>query len=1372
MRRTLASLALLQLFAGGVLSALEVRGRVIDESGAPVVRAEVELHRVPARYERRRQLLEGRVHPEPEARVRTSEGGEYILAVPEAGFWQVEILADGKVPVRRRLLPLLEDLVLPEAVLAADTGIEVRSEGSDGSPLAGIQVRVRALRGESGEYSRRNPDWQDRGWYGLTDEEGNVRLSRRADDEVEVAAFAPGFMPSERVRAKGRAATVRLEPGRPMTLRFVTPSGEPVAPTIVLVGDYEWTSALTDTEGRAQFYLRPDESLDFGLITEAGQYETGNLQASLEELAQDPGGYEVLTLPEPVLLEGLVIEAEHRRAAPGAWVWTAGDPGDAVRTGPMGRYRLVRGSGRRWRIGAAKPGYLLALDLARREVETLQVPTLALVRAEALEGRVVDAQGEGVGAALVQAFPIDTSGSSILERPRTSTGADGRFRLSGLSEDRTYELLIEAHGFAPARPVIRPADGHPVEVVLGRGRTLTGRVVDSGGEPQVDAFIALAPMVSEWRWMHDISLLEESAYSSTSDADGRFRLEDLPGQSMGLIASKEGFAVTRLLDLDLAAADWEVDLGDLVLSRGWRLVGVVRTKDGEGIEGAQVKAQRTSPADMSLASVEWGEASQEPLATDADGRFVVENLARSDRVGITVKHPGFITHISPQLSATTDEPVEIVLEPAARVSGRVENERGRPVEGLKIEVSDKAAASGPRSGMFSQRLRRESVRSGDDGSFTLAQLLSGPVELSARGAGYIASEPVELVAVAGEELTGVLLRVRRGVELSGTVTDSRGRPVAGATVFVAREERTAYLFDTTHVASALSDAEGQYRIEGLDPHADGLALRVRHDDHPILERPLDLEEGSNRLDLVLEAGATVSGFVFGQEGEPVSGAAVGLENEPGRSSSERHTTLSTEDGSFEIAGVAAGTYRLNAVKEGYARSFAAEPVEVATDLDSRGNVLYLSPGGTLRGRILGVEPDEMAQIEVFANSTGGSPTLPVRGFVDPSGEYRIAHVGFAEGAVGASNRMTGQAVGESFDLDTAGGETWIDLEFRDGGSVLEGVVLFDGEPWRGAYVVAHSGTDSGGSAPTDGSGRFRILGLRNGVHRLQLFGEGSIAHTETVQVMGETEVTIEVTGARISGTVVDSATGQGISGATVVVRSETGFPFGPMLQAETSRSGQFEIVVPANQAVTLQARVDGYSQVPVSVDTGPGGEIAGVELDLERAAELELEVWLASGQRPSEVSVGIVDGSGLGAFSEQLFGTLEGAFRWRSVPPGDWLLLVAAAGGATVSVPVSVPGPPVRVTLPPEAPIRVDFSALGDEVGIGTLRVLTPGGERLRLPVMGQVLTEWPVMGSEAYLPGGPAGDWLVELVDGLGRVVRRQRVTTEAGETTQVTIR
>ena len=136
MRKILASIALLYLVSVAAHAALEVRGRVVDESGAPVVRAEVELHRIPARYERRRQLLEGRVHPEPEARVRTSAGGEYILAVPEAGFWQVEILARGKVPVRRRLLPLLEDLVLPEAVLAADAGIEVRQAGPD--PTAAV----------------------------------------------------------------------------------------------------------------------------------------------------------------------------------------------------------------------------------------------------------------------------------------------------------------------------------------------------------------------------------------------------------------------------------------------------------------------------------------------------------------------------------------------------------------------------------------------------------------------------------------------------------------------------------------------------------------------------------------------------------------------------------------------------------------------------------------------------------------------------------------------------------------------------------------------------------------------------------------------------------------------------------------------------------------------------------------------------------------------------------------------------------------------------------------------------------------------------------------------------------------------------------
>ena len=45
-RRNLASIALLYLVSVAAHAALEVRGVVVDESGAPVVRASVELHRV------------------------------------------------------------------------------------------------------------------------------------------------------------------------------------------------------------------------------------------------------------------------------------------------------------------------------------------------------------------------------------------------------------------------------------------------------------------------------------------------------------------------------------------------------------------------------------------------------------------------------------------------------------------------------------------------------------------------------------------------------------------------------------------------------------------------------------------------------------------------------------------------------------------------------------------------------------------------------------------------------------------------------------------------------------------------------------------------------------------------------------------------------------------------------------------------------------------------------------------------------------------------------------------------------------------------------------------------------------------------------
>ena len=668
------------------------------------------------------------------------------------------------------------------------------------------------------------------------------------------------------------------------------------------------------------------------------------------------------------------------------------------------------------------------------------------------------------------------------------------------------------------------------------------------------------------------------------------------------------------------------------------------------------------------------------------------------------------------------------------MSGRVEDEHGDSVEGVLVEVRAASPARGRLSGRFCGRFPRERVESDEEGFFSLVEVRPAELNLSARGAGYIASEQVELIVAAGEERSGVVLRVRRGVELSGTVSDARGRPVTGATIMVMREMKAHLSGASLGMSHGRSDAEGHYVVEGIDPDAEGLLLRVRHGDYPSHARSLDLEPGANRLDLILEASVSVAGLVLSPGGDPVAGAMAGLQGESRNFSRNPDTTLSTADGSFEIAGVPAGTYQLFAVKEGYARSIASEPVEVAADRDVRGLAVYLSRGGTIKGRILGLESAEVSQVQVFA--TDGQ-TQHLSGFVDPSGEYRVAHVGFTEGTVGAIADGRGQSVAESFDLDTEGGETWVDLEFPQGGSILDGVVLIDGEPWRGVRVMVRGGGDSVGSASTDGSGHFKIHGLRDGSHELTLLGSSTSSHTETVEILGNTEIAIDITSVRISGSVLDSATWEGISGALVVAGSDAE-PFSvAAAQAATLQSGHFEIVLPANRSVTLTARADGFAQESISLDTGPGGEITGVELALERAGELELYVRLSSGLHPNMVSVGVLDGAGTVVFSDVVFGTTEEEIRLRSIPPGEWILLVAAAGGATVSVPISVPGPPVAVTLPPEARISVDLSALAEELGFGTLRLLSPGGEPFRMVVSGQVLMEWPVMGFGGALAVG-----------------------------------
>ena len=123
-------------------AALEVRGRVVDECGHAGAGCACPATEIAATLRAQsRDSAEASFTPSPRCGVKTSADGGYALTVPAAGMWQVEIAAKGKVPLRRKLVPLLESGFLPQAQLMEDAGVDllvVDGEGRTGGRVADL----------------------------------------------------------------------------------------------------------------------------------------------------------------------------------------------------------------------------------------------------------------------------------------------------------------------------------------------------------------------------------------------------------------------------------------------------------------------------------------------------------------------------------------------------------------------------------------------------------------------------------------------------------------------------------------------------------------------------------------------------------------------------------------------------------------------------------------------------------------------------------------------------------------------------------------------------------------------------------------------------------------------------------------------------------------------------------------------------------------------------------------------------------------------------------------------------------------------------------------------------------------------------------
>ena len=369
----------------------------------------------------------------------------------------------------------------------------------------------------------------------------------------------------------------------------------------------------------------------------------------------------------------------------------------------------------------------------------------------------------------------------------------------------------------------------------------------------------------------------------------------------------------------------------------------------------------------------------------------------------------------------------------------------------------------------------------------------------------------------------------------------------------------------------------------------------------------------------------LSGIVVNEEGSPVVGATVMFRIDTMHGSDTRHQPVGTDaDGRFEITSLYRRTpVHVSATAVGYlpASHYGALPEgrELRLVLEKGGLELYGSVSDIGGGPIPG------ATVRYYHLSSGsiGSVDRPALATTtDDQGRYQVslppgryfaaaAHPDYA-GQL-RSTALTREGLAEDFTLSPGATLEGVVRDQQSGDAVpyarVHASLLDDlGAETIAAYLVT-GGQERDFAATADAGGRFRLSGLPASLFTLSASADHLVSARNQELTLGVAERRTGQTlwvqeGYRVSGRVVDAATGKPIPGASVSATSESNRGMSSGVPILSDASGEFVAYLPTGN-FHMMAMARGYI---LKLDTPSveveRSEIEGIELELSRGATL------------------------------------------------------------------------------------------------------------------------------------------------------------------------
>ena len=373
---------------------------------------------------------------------------------------------------------------------------------------------------------------------------------------------------------------------------------------------------------------------------------------------------------------------------------------------------------------------------------------------------------------------------------------------------------------------------------------------------------------------------------TSTDAEGRFEIRELPAGRYSVTAMKGGFVTGQFgqrrpgdpaTPIDLIDAQ-TADKVSFALGRGGVIAGRVLDDGGEPVAGTQVTAvryafmsggRRLMPAPAEGGNDRTDDQGSFRLFGLPPGDYYVSAVNRGGQmmlvVGNNTEADGFAPTYYPgtpniseatRISLKTGQEMTganfaLIVARMARIRGKATNSRGEPVARTMLMLAtddgsvpafrpDQVQIFSQPAAMSTDLIGGGPTRVNDDFTFEIMSLFER--RLIRASIGQNQGWFLKAVMYDGEDVTDRGMeftpgRAYEGLEivcsqkttdLSGLVSDDRGQPVLDATVVIFAANREQWTYASRFLRTARPDTNGRYNIKSLPPGENYLIIAAQN----------------------------------------------------------------------------------------------------------------------------------------------------------------------------------------------------------------------------------------------------------------------------------------------------------------------------------------------------------------------------------------------------------------------------------------------------------------------------------------------------------------------------------------------------------------